>query len=189
VRCRDKLSKAVQNKQVNIEKLLYEALVEGRLLVDTADTSSTKTLCFDCRGMGEPQDKESRNHLGTHPASFEVYAASPQMKEKLQRLRAEVEFYKTHGVTSIRLLVFDKHGRWAAMTVGKAFAEVALRSQGLTLTKVSLLVNHLESDCRGCDACSFWSRSYVITNSAVKNMWEMYEGSSAGVEEPARLVV
>ena len=177
VRCRDTLWERMQQEQDNIENLLCEALIEGKILLDSAGNIGIKTLCFDCRGMGEPRETESRNHLGTHPASLEMYAGTSQMKEHLERLRAELELCTSRGITSVRLLVFDKHGRWAAMAVGKAFAEVALRSQGLTLTNVSFLTNYLESDCRGCDACSFWSRSYMISNNAVKNMWQLYEGS------------
>ena len=84
---------------------------------------------------------------------MKTYAADPRLKEHLQRLRKEIEICKTSNVGCIRLVVFDKRGRWAAMAVGQAFAEVALRSQSLTLTKVSFLMHYLETDCSGCDAC------------------------------------
>ena len=91
VRCRDTLWERMQQEQDNIENLLCEALIEGKILLDSADNIGIKTLCFDCRGMGEPRETESRNHLGTHPASLEMYAGSPQMKKHLERLRAELE--------------------------------------------------------------------------------------------------
>jgi len=95
-------------------------------------------------------------------------------------LRDEVEQCRKHGVTDLRLLVYDRHGRWAAMALGKAFAEVALRSEGLTLQKVFFLLHFLESDCQGCNACAFWSRCWVESNDSVRRLWKLYEGSASG---------
>ena len=63
----------------NVENLLVEALVDGKLMMLPAENISTKTLCFDCRGMGEPRDTAVRYHFGTHPASLKGYAADPKM--------------------------------------------------------------------------------------------------------------
>ncbi len=115
----------MKNKVPNVENVLVEALVDGRLLMDSAEHTSTKTLCFDCREMREPVARRSRQLFGTHPATLKTYAADPQLNEHLQRLRKETEICKTFDVGCIRLVVFDKRGRWAAMAVGKAFAEVA----------------------------------------------------------------
>ena len=158
----------------NVENVLCEALVDGKLMIDSADVTATKTLCFDCRGMGEPPDQNARHHFGTHPDTLKSYAADTQMKQHLVRLRKEIEICKTCHVGCIRLVVFDKRGRWAAMAVGKAFAEVALRSHSLTLTKVSFLMHYLESDCKGCDACAFWSRQWEWSNDAIAHMLQIY---------------
>ena len=113
----------MKNKVPNVENVLVEALVDGRLMMDSAEHILTKTLCFDCREMGEPVARDSRQHFGTHPATLKTYAADPQLKEHLQRLRKEIEICKTSNVGCIRLVVFDKRGRWAAMAVGKAFLQ------------------------------------------------------------------
>ena len=175
---------AVDNSQSDIENLLCSALVEGKLMFDSASSIATKTLCFDCRQMQEPCDQSLRNHLGTHPRLLSEFAADPAMRVHLLRFRDEVEKCRKHGVTNIRLLVYDRHGRWAAMALGKVFAEIALRSEGLTLQKVSFLLHFLETDCKGCKDCAFWSWRSVSSNDAVKSMWKLYEGSAAGSTKP-----
>ena len=175
---------AVDNSQSDIENLLCQALVEGKLMFDSASSIATKTLCFDCRQMQEPCDQSLRNHLGTHPRLLSDFAADPEMRLHLLRFRDEVEKCRQHGVTNIRLLVYDRHGRWAAMALGKVFVEIALRSEGLTLQKVSFLLHFLETDCTGCKDCAFWSWRSVPSNDAVKRMWKLYEGSAAGSTKP-----
>ncbi len=177
MRCRKRLGEDVRSKISNVDNVLCEALVDGKLMMDCADNIATKTLCFDCRGMDEPVDQNARFRFGTHPATLKKYATDPLLKEHMQRLRKEIEICKTCNVGCIRLVVFDKRGRWAAMAVGKAFAEVALRSQSLTLTKVSFLMHYLETDCRGCDACAFWSRQWEWSTDAVTHMVELYEAA------------
>ena len=167
----------MKNKAPNVENVLVEALVDGRLMMDSAENTSTETLCFDCREMGEPVARDSRQHFGTHPSTLKTYAADPQLKEHLQRLRKEIEICKTSNVGCIRLVVFDKRGRWAAMAVGKALAEVALRSQSLTLTNVSFLMHYLETDCRRCAECAFWSRQWEWSRDTVTHMLELYEAA------------
>ena len=175
---------AVDQGQSDIENLLCSALVEGKLMFDSASSIATKTLCFDCRQMPEPRDQKLRNHLGTHPRLLSDFAADGAMRVHLLRFRDEVETCRKHGVTNIRLLVYDKKGRWAAMALGKVFAEIALRSEGLTLQKVSFLLHFLETDCQGCKDCAFWSWRSVSSNDAVKSMWKLYEGSAAGSTKP-----
>jgi len=46
VRCRNKLAVAVENRHSDIEKLVCQALVEGKLLFDSADSIATKTFVF-----------------------------------------------------------------------------------------------------------------------------------------------
>ena len=138
---------AVENSQSDIDNLVCQALVEGKLMFDSASSIATKTLCFDCRQMPEPRDQSLRNHLGTHPRLLSDFAADPEMRLHLLRFRDEVETCRKHGVTNTRLLVYDRKGRWAAMALGKVFAEIALRSEGLTLQKVSFLLHFLETDC------------------------------------------
>ena len=65
----------------------------------------TKTLCFDCRAMGEPQDTEDRHHFGTHPALLTGFATDPKLQEHVQQLRREIEICKNSGIASIRLIV------------------------------------------------------------------------------------
>ena len=177
----EKLGDDVRNNKSNVDNVLCEALVDGRLMMDSADNSATKTLCFDCRGMGEPSDQNARHHFGTHPCTLRTFALDPQMKQLLVRLRSEIDICKTCHVGCIRLVVFDKRGRWAAMAVGKVFAEVALRSHSLTLVKVSFLMHYLESDCKGCDACAFWSRQWEWSNDVVAQMMQCYEGAGGDV--------
>ncbi len=108
----------------NVENLLVEALVDGKLMMLPAENTSTKTLCFDCRGMGAPCGREDRQRFGTHPSCLKAYTTDPTMKGHVEQLRREIEICKKSNTASIRLIVFDKRGRWAAMAVGKAFAEV-----------------------------------------------------------------
>ena len=175
---------AVDQGQSDIENLLCSALVEGKLMFDSANSIATKTLFFDCRQMPEPRDQNLRNHLGTHPRLLSEFAAHAAMRVHLLRFRDEVETCRKHGVTNIRLLVYDRKGRWAAMALGKVFAEIALRSEGLTLQKVSFLLHFLETDCQGCKDCAFWSWRSVSSNDVVKSMWKLYEGSAAGSTKP-----
>ena len=161
----------------NVENLLVEALVDGKLMMLPAENTSTKTLCFDCRGMGEPRDTAVRYHFGTHPASLKGYAADPKMQEHVEQLRNEIEICKKSNVASIRLIVFDKRGRWAAMAVGKAFAEVAVRTQSLTLTSVSFLMHYHDADCMGCEKCAFWIRKWKETCDFAARMVELYEAA------------
>ncbi len=147
----------------NVDNLLVEALVDGKLMMLPAENTSTKTLCFDCRGLGEPRDTAGRHHFGNHPVSLKGCAAHPIMKELVEQLRREIEICKNSQVASIRLIVFDKRGRWAAMAVGKAFAEVAVRTQSLTLMSVSFLMHYHDADCKGCEKCAFWIRKWKGT--------------------------
>ena len=64
VRCRDTLWERMQQEQYNIENLLCEALIEGKILLDSAGTIGIRTLCFDCRGMGEPRETKVATTLG-----------------------------------------------------------------------------------------------------------------------------
>ena len=141
------------------------------------DKGSTKTLCFDCRAMGEPQDTEDRHHFGTHPALLNRYASDPKLQEHVQQLRREIEICKNSGVANIRLIVFDKRGRWAAMSVGKAFAEIAVNTQSLTLRSVSFLMHYHDRDCKGCDKCAFWTRRWTGCIVFSKRMVELYEAT------------
>jgi hypothetical protein len=167
----------VHNNVSNVDNLVVEALVDGKLMMLPTENTLTKTLCFDCRDMGEPHQTEGRRHFGTHPKSLSSCAASPKMKELLEKLRREVEICKNSGVASIRLIVFDKRGRWAAMAVGKAFAEVAVRTQSLTLRSVSFLMHYHDADCQGCEKCAFWTRKWRGTFDFSARMVELYEAA------------
>ena len=144
----------------NVDNLLVEALVDGKLMMLPAKNTSTKTLCFDCRGMDEPRESTGRHHFGTHPVSLKGCAEHPTVKEHVEQLRREIEICKNSHVASIRLIVFDKRGRWAAMAVGKAFAEIAVNTQSLTLRSVSFLMHYHDRDCKGCEKCAFWTRKW-----------------------------
>ena len=144
----------------NVDNLLVEALLDGKLMMLPPENTLTKTFCFDCRDMGEPRSPEGRRHFGTHPVSLKGCAAHPKMKELVEQLRREIEICKNSHVASIRLIVFDKRGRWAAMAVGKAFAEIAVNTQSLTLRSVSFLMHYHDRDCKGCEYCAFWTRKW-----------------------------
>jgi hypothetical protein len=176
-RCRRALGDAVQDNVSNVDNLVLEALAEGYLMLLPTEKSSTKTLCFDCRAMGEPQDTEDRHHFGTHPALLNRYASDPKLQEHVQQLRREIEICKNSGVANIRLIVFDKRGRWAAMSVGKAFAEIAVNTQSLTLRSVSFLMHYHDRDCKGCDKCAFWTRRWTGCIVFSKRMVELYEAT------------
>ena len=87
---------AVENRHSDIENLVCQALVEGKLMFDSAGSIATKTLCFDCRQMQEPRDQSLRNHLGTHPRLLSDFAADPAMTRHLLRFRDEVEKCRKH---------------------------------------------------------------------------------------------
>ena len=95
----------------------------------------------------------------------------------MEQLPNEIEICKKSNVASIRLIVFDKRGRWAAMAVGKAFAEVAVRTQSLTLTSVSFLMHYHDADCKGCEKCAFWTRKWTDTCDFSARMVELYEAA------------
>ncbi len=99
------------------------------------------------------------------------------MKELVEQLRREIEICKNSHVASIRLIVFDKRGRWAAMAVGKASAEVAVRSQSFTLTSVSFLMHYHDADCKGCEKCAVWIRKWTDTCDFSARMVELYEAA------------
>ena len=157
-RCRKTLGDAVQDNVSDVDNLLIKALVEGKLML--LPTEKTLILCFDCRAMGEPQDTADRHHFGTFPSLLTGYATDPKLQEHVQQLRREIEICKNSGVASIKLIVFDKRGRWAAMAVGKAFAEIAVNTQSLTLRSVSFLMHYHDRDCKGCEYCAFWTRKW-----------------------------
>ena len=161
----------------NVDNLLVEALVDGKLMMLPRENTLTKTLCFDVRDMGEPKNTEGRHHFGTHPVSLKGCAESPKMRELLEQLRREVEICKNSGVASIRLIVFDKRGRWAAMAVGKAFAEIAVNTQSLTLRSVSFLMHYHDRDCKGCEKCAFWSRKWKGCLVFSARMVSLYEAT------------
>ena len=150
----------MQDNVSSVDNLLVKALAEGKLMLLPSEKTLTKTLCFDCRAMGEPQDTEHRHHFGTHPALLTGYASDPKLQEHVQQLRREIDTCKNSGIASIRLIVFDKRGRWAAMAVGEAFAEIAVNTQSLTLRSVSFLMHYHDQDCKGCEKCAFWSRKF-----------------------------
>ena len=176
-RCRKTLGAAVHDNVSNVDNLLVEALVDGKLMMLPTENTLTTTLCFDCREMGEPRDTAGRHHFGTHPVSLKGCAAHPKMKELVEQLRREIEICKNSHVASIRLIVFDKRGRGAAMAVGKAFAEVAVRTQSLTLTSVSFLMHYHDADCKGCEQCAFWTRKWTDTCDFSARMVELYEAA------------
>jgi hypothetical protein len=168
----------VHDNLCNVNDLLVKALAEGKLmLLPTSNTLACATLCFDCRAMGEPQDTAGRHHFGSHPALLTGYATDPTLQEHVQRLRREIEICKNSGVASIKLIVFDKRGRWAAMAVGKAFAEIAVNTQSLTLRSVSFLMHYHDRDCKGCEECAFWSRRWKGCLVFSARMVELYEAT------------
>jgi hypothetical protein len=167
----------VQDNVSNVDNLVLEALAEGYFMLLPTESSSTKTLCFDCREMDEPQDPEHRQHFGTHPALLTRYASDLKLQEHVQQLRRDIEMCQNVGVANIRLIVFDKRGRWAAMSVGKAFAEIAVNTQCLTLRSVSFLMHYHERDCKGCDKCAFWTRRWKGCLVFSARMVQLYEAT------------
>ena len=171
---RHKLSVLVQNNAENVEGLLCDVLVDGKFLSEVEGTEAKRTLFSDCRTMPEPLEPERCMHFGTHPDMLANYSSSNVLAKHVEQLQSQVQSARTAQVRCLTIVVFDAKGRWSAMAVGKAVAEIALRSPRLTLQKVSFLTDVTDSDCSMCDRCAFWSRAWVRSNQAVTNIWQMY---------------
>ena len=178
VRCREDLRRAVEAKRPDISNLVSDVLCTGHVITEEAATGTAtgkrRVLFFDCRSMYVPNIREHRLHYGTHPDIFKHYfTSSDDLSQHVSELSRKVGCLDW-TVTNLTLVVFDSKGRHAAMATAKVFAEICLRDEGLTLSRVTFLTHETDADCSMCHQCSFWSRASAPRNTLIARICDMY---------------
>jgi hypothetical protein len=176
-RWRWKLKVAAAQKQPGVEGILLEALAEAGIVAMPCDDASKRILLFDTREIPEPTGEERRCHYGVHPDMFCGYLRAGHFEKHLQYLVEYLRacFTNEEELRVMTLVCYDERGRWAAMALGKALAEIALRSAGFTLQRVSISSGWNDWDCGLCDRCKFWSRSWVEMNKATADVFARWQ--------------
>lgn len=164
----------VTNKAPDVESLLLECLFESNLVDHACGSNVASTCLFDCRAMDVPDQDDHRVHFGTHPALFRKYWTQGCFTPHIRLLTQKLSECRRTNVRTLTVVVFDEKGRWSAMAVGKAIAEIALRSPGLTMQRVSLFTHHSDWDCGMCDKCEFWSRKWRTSNQTALDIYRLF---------------
>lgn len=166
-------------RKAHVSPAMVTAAVEDVLPISTS-WGNKCVIVLNVNHVPEPEDMDTRMHNGLHPSMMKTFCQGPHFDNVIKQAVDNMKDATSKGITSFVFICIDKLGRYAALTLGKSLAEIALADKFLALQNIMTLNQNTDLDCGPCDQCNFWDRRFVVKNRAVAIMIDKWNDHVRG---------